>query len=248
MIYVKKWLEFYNELFPLCDNQVEFLETLIPADAKPGKFLSVECGLARASQILANKGYDVTVTDRFAEVTSKLQTQNANCEDLIHIFNFLPHDIARYLGKSFFDVIFCSNYRLIFIRDKAYIQKLLFDAKALLRDKGVLVLDLLNFSRYDFTQDRVELNTRKSDRVSLHSEITTDKENLTYLLNQYAVTERENNKTIDLIKSEPVCPISYESFKIFSKEIGFSSVEFYSDYCKTPFDKDADKIVCVLRK
>jgi hypothetical protein len=120
------------------------------------------------------------------------------------------------------------------------------DAKSLLTNNGFLVFDLINFSKFDFSNDIVELPVKSSARATLKSWITKDKENVTYLLNQQVMTS--NGKTIDEVKDEPITPISMESFQKFAKDLGFTSIEFYSDYKLTPLKPDSEKIVCVLRK
>ena len=132
------------------------------------------------------------------------------------------------------------------MRDKIYISKLMIDAKSLLTNNGFLIFDLINFTKFDFSKDIVELPQKSSARATLKSWITKDKENVTYLLNQQVITS--NDKIIDEVKDEPICPISMESFQKFSKELGFSSIDFYSDYNFTPLQPDSEKIVCVLRK
>ena len=67
-----------------------------------------------------------------------------------------------------------------------------------------------------------------------------------YYLNQQIVTNE--GVSIDAVKDEEICPISLESFKAYSSEIGYSSVQFYSDYKGTPLSENSEKIICVLKK
>jgi len=246
MVYVKKWLEYYEELFPLADGQCVFFEKLTEGCSAPVKFLNIDCGPALICDQLLQKNFDVTATDTYPEFIDFIKTKYTNKEPKIHAFNLLPQDIARYLGKSFFNLIYCGNYRLIFLHDKITIHKLLMDAKYLLADGGYLVFDLLNFSKYDFSNDKIELPTLKSNRITLHSSITKDKEAVSYILNQHVITE--SGKTIDEVKNETISPIGYESFKLFAKDLGFSSIEFFSDFKMTPFNPDSTSLICVLKK
>ena len=246
MIYIKKWLEHYGELFPIADKQIDFFNKIGSGFNTPVKFLSVDCGTAEVAQRLHEKNFDVTVTDTYKEFIDFLKVKSTNVEPKIKAFNRFPQDIGRYLGKNFFNIIYCGDYRVVFMRDKIYISKLMIDAKSLLTDNGFLIFDLINFTKFDFSQDVVELPQKSSARATLKSWITKDKENVTYLLNQQVITS--NDKIIDEVKDEPICPISMESFQKFSKELGFSAIDFYSDYNLSPLQPDSDKIVCVLRK
>ena len=246
MIYIKKWLEHYGELFPIADNQIDFFNKIGSGFNAPVKFLSVDCGTAEVAQRLHEKNFDVTVTDTYKEFIDFLKVKSTNVEPKIKAFNLFPQDIGRYLGKNFFNIIYCGDYRVVFMRDKIYISKLMIDAKSLLTENGFLIFDLINFTKFDFSNDVVELPQKSSARATLKSWITKDKENVTYLLNQQVITS--NDKIIDEVKDEPICPISMESFQKFSKELGFSAIDFYSDYNLSPLQPDSDKIVCVLRK
>ena len=213
--------------------------------AAPAKFLSVECGPALLSEKLQEK-HDVTLTDSFAEFVQIANTRQANKENPAHVFNLNPADIARYLGKSFFNVVVCLCYRIIFMKDRTLIKKFLFDSKMLLSDGGYLVLDILNFSKYDFSETKVELPPKKSDRATLYSSVIKNSDSLQYKLFQHVVTA--SGKVIDEVKDELVCPISMESIRSYAKEVGYSSVEFFNDYSRTPYTTDSDKIICVLKK
>jgi len=246
MIYIKRWIEHYEELFPIEENQVEYFKNLCGEFNAPAKFLSAECGPALLCQELNKNNIDVTVTDTFSEFISKVKKSQETFEQKIHAFNIYPSDISRYLGKNFYNVIYCGNYRLIFLKDRALIRKLILDAKLLLTEGGYLVFDLINFSKMDFSQPRIDLPVKKSGNLNLYSHILKNSESMKYYLNQQVVTNE--GISIDEVKDEEICPISLESFKAYSAELGFSSVQFYSDYKGTPLSEDSEKIICVLKK
>lgn len=245
MIYIKKWFEYYDDLFKVAPNQQEFFEELCKNAAAPKKVLSVECGPARISKKLSKKNFDVTATDSYPEFINSINNDQGIDKTQLHVFNLLPQDIGRYLGQNFFDLIVCCNYRLIFMKNKALITKFILDAKNLLKENGYLVLDLLNFSKYDFSKSKIELPVKESERATLYSTLTKDEENATYTLDQYVITN--SGKKIDEVVNETVCPISLETFKKLAEDTDFK-IEFYSDYNKTPFSKDSDRIICVLKK
>lgn len=246
MIYIKKWIEYYEELFAVEPNQIEFFEDLASQFQLPSKILSVECGPALLSGRLS-KNHDITVTDSFSEFISIVNNRIPDASaHKIHAFNLNPADIARYLGKSFFNTICCLNYRLIFMKDRALAQKFIFDAKMLLSDGGYLVLDLINFSKYDFSETKIDLPVKKCQRATLYSSLVKNSDKTSYQLFQHVVTS--SGKVIDEVKDETVYPVSVETIKNWATELKFSSIEFYSDYKKTPYSKDSDKVICVLKK
>ena len=245
MIYIKRWTDYYEDLFQPEQNQKEFFESLLAQHTQPAKFLSVECGPACISMKLAEK-HEVTVTDQYQEFIKTVNTKLVNSGTKINVFNLNPADISRFLAKNHFNVIACLNYRLIFLKDRELAKKFILDAKMLLADGGCLVLDLINFAKYDFSETKINLPERKCERATLYSSLIKDSEPANYKLFQHVVTAE--GKMIDEVKDETVTPISLETFKTTANQMGFSSIEFYSDYNKSPYSRDADKIICVLKK
>ena len=245
MIYIKKWTDYYEDFFPIEPNQLEFFTEMGNEFPGPAKFLGVECGPALLTEHLQEK-FDITLTDSYAEFVNIVNTRQSSKENPAHVFNLNPADIARYLGKNFFNVITCLCYRIIFMKDRTLIKKFLFDSKMLLSEGGYLVLDILNFSKYDFSETKIELPAKKSDRATLYSSVIKNSDSVQYKLFQHVVTA--SGKLIDEVKDELICPISMETIRSYAKEVGFSSCEFYNAYKKTPYTSDSDKVICVLKK
>ena len=245
MIYIKKWTDYYEDFFPIEPNQLEFFTEMGNEFPGPAKFLGVECGPALLTEHLQEQ-FDITLTDSYAEFVNIVNTRQSSKENPAHVFNLNPADIARYLGKNFFNVITCLCYRIIFMKDRTLIKKFLFDSKMLLSEGGYLVLDILNFSKYDFSETKIELPAKKSDRATLYSSVIKNSDSVQYKLFQHVVTA--SGKLIDEVKDELICPISMETIRSYAKEVGYSSCEFYNDYKKTPYTSDSDKVICVLKK
>ena len=187
MIYIKKWTDYYEDFFPIEPNQLEFFTEMGNTFPGPAKFLGVECGPALLTDHLQEK-FDITLTDSYAEFVNIVNTRQSSKENPAHVFNLNPADIARYLGKNFFNVITCLCYRIIFMKDRTLIKKFLFDSKMLLSEGGYLVLDILNFSKYDFSETKIELPAKKSDRATLYSSVIKNSDSVQYKLFQHVVT------------------------------------------------------------
>lgn len=244
MIYIKRWIDYYEDLFQPELNQKEFFESLLDTFEQPAKFLSVECGPANLSVDLSKK-YNVTVTDQFPEFIKQVNAKLLAKDTTMNVLNLNPVDISRFLQKNAFNVVTCLNYRLIFLKDRELAKKFMLDARMLLAKGGYLVLDLINFAKYDFSETKIDLPERKCPRATLYSSLIKNTESATYHLFQHVVTKE--GKMIEEVKDEPVTPISLETFKSAANTMGFSSIEFYSDYNKTPYSLDSEKIICVLK-
>ena len=245
MIYIKRWIDYYEDIFQPEPNQIEFFDELLAGYKQPAKYLSVECGPGCVSAELGKK-YEVTVTDQYPEFIKSVNAKVAENAAKINVFNLNPADISRFLAKNHFDVVTCLNYRLIFLKNRALAKKFIFDAKMLLAEGGTLVLDLINFAKFDFAGTKIDLPERKCENATLYSSLIKNSESANYKLFQHVVTKE--GKMIEEVKDEEVTPISLETFRTVAAEQKFSSIEFYSDYNKTPYTRESDKIICVLKK
>ena len=244
MVNIVDWLDYYSDFFPHQDVEVEFIESYLE-NQDNAKLLYVECGMASLSKDFLSK-YDVTFTDKFSEYTTLLNKRLIHKNNRVHIFNLDPIDIARYLAKDFFSTIFCLHNKMIFMQDDVLIKKFLFDSKMLLKENGKIILGLSNFSKYDLQKDIIEFPTVKSSRGSLKVHLSKDKELVSYRLSGEIIPS--NGKTIQISQNEKVFPLGLETIKKIAEELKFSSVEFFGDYLKSPFNKNSSNLICVLTK
>ena len=244
MVNIVDWLDYHSDFFPHQDLEVEFIESYLE-NQDNAKLLYVECGMAPLSKDFLSK-YDVTFTDKFSEYTSLLNKRLIHKNNRVHIFNLDPIDIARYLAKDFFSTIFCLHNKMIFMQDDVLIKKFLFDSKMLLKENGKIILGLSNFSKYDLQKDIIEFPTVKSSRGSLKVHLSKDKELVSYRLSGEIIPS--NGKTIQISQNEKVFPLGLETIKKIAEELKFSSVEFFGDYLKSPFNKNSSNLICVLTK
>lgn len=244
MVNIVDWLDYYSDFFPHQDEEVNFIKSYLE-NQKNAKLLYVECGIASLSNDFSTK-YDITFTDKFSEYTSLLNKRLVHKNDRIHIFNLDPIDIARYLAKDFFTTIFCLHNKIIFMQDDVLIKKFLFDSKMLLKENGKIILGLANFAKYDLNQEIIEFPAIKCSRGSLKVHLSKDRESASFRLGGGIVPT--NGKTIQISQNEKVFPLGSETIKKIAEELQFSSIEFFGDYSKSPFEKTSSNLICVLTK
>ncbi len=251
MIYYDKWLKYYKDIFFLSENQPEFFLERLKTFPEPAKYLDIECGpgLLVDSILKSNFPVDITVTDSIGGFIAQRTDKNEQTIQQVNAITTHPTDIAKRLSNQKFNVISCLNYRLVFLKNKAQILKLMFDAKTMLTENGFLILDLINFSKFDFSDEIITLPEKHNDDFHLISTIKKQKETLSYQLSQkFIIGKGFLKKTYDVVKDEIICPVSIESFALFAKEAKFSSIQYFSDYNGNAFTPDSDRIICVLEK
>ena len=109
-------------------------------------------------------------------------------------------------------------------------------------EKGVVVLNLTNFDKYDLNKD-FALPVRESIRSKLITNISSRDGKL--FLNQ--TLEHYGKKPIAVLRDVEISPVSKADIERFAKEAGFSDIQFYGDWDLSPLTEKSDNIVALLR-
>lgn len=240
---IQNILEYYDELYPISESQKTFYKELIKKYSNPAKLLRIGCGTGYFEHLLAREGNDVTGIETSKEVLHSANLRRRNQLMSIRFFQMAPIDMNRFLGKGFYNIISCLESRIAFIHDRTLMRKFFFDCKELLKKDGVVVLQLVNFDKFN-TVPMVKLPTRESIRAKLFSEVWT-KSDGSKLLNQNV--ETGNGKVLPVIEDAPVYAIKNSEIQDFAKEAGFKKVDFFADYDKNPFTGSEDSYIALLQ-
>ena len=145
---MKNLAEYYDELYPISQEQQAFYEELLKTYPYPAKLLRIGCGTGYFEHKLARQGYDVTGLEVCSEMLESATRRRRLPVTAIRFFNMSTIEMGRFLGKKFYNIISCLNDRLIFIHDAVLMRKFFYDCKSLLSQNGTLILQLPNFEYF----------------------------------------------------------------------------------------------------
>lgn len=236
---IQNILEYYDELYPVTESQKSFYNDLIKSYVSPVKFLRVDCGTGMFETFLAKTGHDVTGVEQYSDLIHSANLRKRNQLMSIRFFEMSYLDISKFLGKGFYNVVSCLNDRIIYIHDKTLMKKFFHDCRVLLADGGSFIISLPNFLKYN-SAPMVNLPVRESVRVKLFSEIWTTSSGSNFIVQNI---ETGTGRMLPVRKDVPVYVLMPEEIESFSKEAGFSSLQFYSDFDKNTFTGKEDNII-----
>ena len=150
---IQNIIEYYDELYPVTEAQKKFYREQLRNYPDPAKLLRVGCGTGLFEHLLAREGKDVTGIESFQEMLRSANLRRRNQLMSIRFFQMSYLDMARFLGKGFYNLISILDDRIIFIHDKTLLRKFFFDCKQLLAQDGCLIISLYNYRKF---------NTRRS--------------------------------------------------------------------------------------
>ncbi|MBQ0051854.1 MAG: methyltransferase domain-containing protein [Treponema sp.] len=233
--------EYYEELFPVTPEFKKFYQDETQHLSQPLHHLGVGCGIGIFEHHLAQEGHDVTGIDNIPELLESANRKRRTQTMSLRYFQMSTLEMGRFLGKGFYNVITILDDRLLFIHDKTLLAKFFYDCRQLLSDQGKLILSIPNFHK--FTGEKIVLPARESIRSKLTSTITTSVSGEKMLFQKL---ETGNRKIFTVTSDAPVLLPSGDEIKKNAENAGFASVKFYSDFNKTQFSADSDRLIAVL--
>lgn len=240
---VKNLLEYYEELYPVTDELLEFFKSHISKSSCPFRILSISCGTGALEHRLAKENTDITGLEMDQELldsaTRKQRTQLMS----LRYYQMSTLEMTRFLGKGFYNMIMCLNNRLIHIHDKVLFQKFLADCKTLMAPCGTLILELLNYDKYKAGQKTL-LPEISSIRVKLNGYLEEGKEPGYAYLTQSL--ETSTGKKIPVYEKAEVYVPGKNEITGLVKEAGYTKVEFFENFSGKPATEDSDRFIVFI--
>lgn len=242
MEYLNNIIEYYEELYPVTENQKSFY-TALAGNKMPAHFLRIGCGSGALEHFIARSGHDVTGIDISKEILECANRRRRMPNTSIRFFQMSTLEMTRFLGKGFYNVISCLENKLIFIHDETLLRKFFYDCRQLLATDGHLIIELNNFSKFK-SKSKVDLPVRESIRVKLYTELLADDDD-GMMLNQ-ELEKTGTNRNLPVLQREPVLPATPDDIKFFAREAGFSNIELYAGFDKSAFTEDSDTALFIM--
>lgn len=233
--------EYYDELYPVTEEQKVFYSKKMEMFGKPVRFLRIGCGTGTFEHNLARDGSDVTGIETSKELLESANRKRRTQLMAVRYFQMSSLEMTRFLGKGFYNIISILHDRIIFTHDKTLMAKLFYDCRQLISEKGQLIIKLPNFNLYK-NQSDFSLPVRESIRSNLETKISINAEK--YYMNQ--ILENSHGKKVTVTEDAPVYPLLPEEIEAYAKEAGFSKVELYSDFNLEPLTDSSKEVLAVI--
>ncbi len=235
-------VEYYDELFPITEDQENFYNNLIKDYKNPVKFLHIFSGTGLFESKMAKKGQDVTGIEEEYCLLEAANLRRRNQLMAIRFFNMSHKEMINFLGKGFYNIISVLNSRLMFLKSSAEVEKFFIDCKQLLSKNGVLIFQMINFEKFQ-NVPMAQLKERNSSRSKLFTELFDDNGYKTISMN----LETGNGKIISIFKDYEINPILPKDIEFYAEKANFSSADFYADFDKSKFTGDEESFIVVLK-
>ncbi len=249
--YFTALLEYYDELFPLSEEAVNLILALgaeyragFPTEDSPlCRYLGIGSATGALENRIAGNGFDITGIDANADMVATAQRRLRRGLSTTRFFELSILEMGRFLKAASFNVIACIENTLPFLGDEILVRKFFHDARSLLAPEGVLVVQTLNFDGLPETKP-VRLPERSSIRVKLETGYRPNPDGKTAY---DAELELGNGKRIILQTGGFIVPTPTALLEGWAKDAGFTRVEKYGSYDKSPFSPESENAIMLFR-
>lgn len=237
-------LEYYDELFPVEQNRLDFIESIAVKRLKasgsggPARILDLGCATGTTDIQLMRRGMDITGIDNNDLMIQSANRRNPEPKTNARFFLMDMTGMDAYFPKSSFDIVLCLGNTLAHLKNAAEIEQQIKSVQSVLKPGGVFIFQLIN---YDWVlAERIialpVIETIRSRLIRKYTH-TTDK----HILFDISVLS-SNGQTVfnDSVSLYPVT--SRELLKALHSS-GFDDETLYSNFDKDPVERFSLSIV-----
>jgi 2-polyprenyl-3-methyl-5-hydroxy-6-metoxy-1,4-benzoquinol methylase len=235
-------IEYYDELYPVTETQIHFFNQEMSSFEQPAKLLHVGCGTGYLEHNLAKTGADVTGIETSREMLESANRKRRSQLMSVRFFQMSTIEMARFLGKGFYNIVSCLDNRIVYIHDQTLMKKFFFDCSQLLAPGGKLIIELYNYDKVNF-DTAVNLPVLESIRARLFTQIVK-KDDGEKMMQQNL--ETGTGRVIPVLENTPVFPLKKHEIEEFAKKAGFHSCVFYGGFDYAPYQPAGDITVAVI--
>lgn len=224
------------------DREMPLLLSLLEDKRNP-RVLDMACGTGRHSVALASHGIDVM---GFDSSEAMIKAAKSYAEENNARVQFIVADMENIVNvvRDQFDLVICLGNSLALLKDMDTLRNVMREAHKILKEGGLFLAQVLNFEEIHWTGFRNF--PLKSGRLSSGEEITFSRifEHSDYPFSSTLVMSafrRDGEKWISEVSTQKVLNLKHDQLKKLLEDVGFSSVEIFSDFKRKPLDKKYDR-------
>jgi len=225
---------YYNYIFPYNPDKKKFTKSLLesPDDST---LLDIGCSTGDLPLELAKDGNSVYAIDSEQEMINKALRKKMPLElDEYPVFRYLDmRRIAHFFDKRKFDAITCYGNTLVHLNNKEEISDFLNSCNEVLRTKGHLMIQILNYE-YILKENIRKLPVIDNDKVRFERYYEHTDTGYLDFITQLTIKDDQS-----VLKNRiPLYPLSKKQLYELLSHSGFSDIKFYGGFNKAPFQEN----------
>jgi len=204
----------------------------------PPKVLDLCCGPGRISAELARMGFKVTGVD-ITESFLKTAKEDAEYENLR--IEYIKADAREFVRPAYFDTIVNLYISFGYFTDQNDDLKVLRNVYESLKKDGTFIIETLG--KEIAVRDFIEAEWFERSGYTMLTEYEP-LDSWTFLKNRWILIKDEKRMEKTFIQRL----YSASELRVLLKQAGFENINIYGDWDKSPYDRNANKLIITARK
>jgi len=225
-------LEYYDEIFPVDQDRVAFIEDLgkkaRPAKAGPNytvQVLDVGCATGTFSLALMRRGMDVTGIDLNSAMIQSACRRNPEPRSNARFFLMNMLEVGTSFKHGHFDLVLCLGNTLVHLDGPDSILLFLRQAKDLIGSTGAFVFQVVNYERV-LDEGLWRLPTIESPRARFEREYRRRDDGLL----SFEATIFSSSGQAAFRDKVALYPATPTEITALAKKAGFKKIELFDDF------------------
>jgi 2-polyprenyl-3-methyl-5-hydroxy-6-metoxy-1,4-benzoquinol methylase len=238
--------DFYDEIFPLKEKRLLFVESYIKKT--PSNIIDIGCSTGELALALQEKNHRVTGIDldrKMIEI-AKNKAQEKRIENLSTFKSLNMRDIGACFKPGSFNLALCFGNTLTHLHGIMEVKNFLKNVYSILQKKGVLMLQAINFE-YIISRGIHELPAIENRLIKFERnyEYNTDRKNQNILFSA-VLTIKKSGKVVE--SCVPLFPLRFETLNELLENCGFSHIQYFENESKKPFSPQSASYIAAAEK
>lgn len=239
MAFYDELSRYYDDIFPFNSTTYNFLsQRFLPH----GKVLDIATGTGNYALALAEEDYAVTAIDLDEKMIQALEDKKSNqtLQLTAKVMNMLDLSL---LEQDSYDGAFCIGNSLVHLQTADAIQNALKEIYTLLKSKGQLVLQIVNYDR--ILRDQVQ-DLPLISRPELALKFIRKYDLIDHMIHFKTRLIVGPSETYDhVITLYPLCSTE---LKDLLHKVGFKDIKFYGGFDEQDYEKDSFPLIVTAVK
>ncbi|WP_139904756.1 class I SAM-dependent methyltransferase [Clostridium thermarum] len=233
MAFYEEISTYYDKIFPVSKNTVDFLKNHI--GNPPKSVLDVACGTGGYAIELDKLGYSLTAVDLDREMIRKLSEKTKATNSKVVFLQADMLNLYEEFSGAKFGAIYCIGNSLVHLQSLAQIQSFFAGIRQLLDNEGEFIFQIINYDRI-LTKGITSLPCIVNESVPLSFERYYDYIEETQKIIFKTILSLDNKKLENQVE---LTPLTYDDAILMLTNAGFSEIDAYGDFKGSKFDKES---------
>lgn len=235
-------LEYYDEIFPVTQQRIDFIVSHLPPRSYPQRILDVGCATGGTSIALARRGLEVTGIDSDWAMIQSANRKNPEPKSNARFLCMDMREVDSWFPPRSFDTLLCLGNTLVHLDSLGTIDTFFGSMVRLCQTPATVILQFVNYKEILKTQNP-HLPPIKTSRCRFerqYQKLSNGKilfEGRLYSSTEEMVFEGTNE----------LYPLLLDDCVALLKNHSFTNIEVYEDFTEAPYRNDSLGVLVVAR-